>query len=85
MSLDAEQIMEEGVVVGTRNPTGDFLLLDCRFEMPYGMLLQPQFASDLIDDEGPSRKNFSILLLPRSALMQLGGPLQIYSKLRRSC
>ena len=42
ISLDAEQIMEEGVVVGTRNPTGDFLLLDCRFEMPYGMLLQSE-------------------------------------------
>lgn len=28
--------MENGVVVGTRNPTGDYLLLDCRFELPYG-------------------------------------------------
>ena len=36
MSLDAEQIMENGVVVGTRNPTGDYLLIDCRFELPYG-------------------------------------------------
>lgn len=36
MSLDAEQIMEQGVVVGTRNPTGDHILLDCRFELPYG-------------------------------------------------
>ena len=34
--LDAEQVMENGVVVGTRNPTGDYLLLDCRFELPYG-------------------------------------------------
>ena len=38
MSLDAEQIMENGVVVGTRNPTGDYLLIDCRFEMPYGTI-----------------------------------------------
>jgi hypothetical protein len=38
MSLDAEQIMQNGVVVGTRNPTGDYLLLDCRFELPYGNL-----------------------------------------------
>ncbi|KAI9552024.1 hypothetical protein GHT06_022361 [Daphnia sinensis] len=38
MSLDAEQIMENGVVVGTRNPTGDYLLIDCRFELPYAGL-----------------------------------------------
>ena len=36
MSLDAEQIVQNGIVVGTRNPTGDYLLIDCRFELPYG-------------------------------------------------
>lgn len=36
VSLDAELIVENGTVVGTRNPTGDYILLDCRFELPYG-------------------------------------------------
>lgn len=48
MPLDAEQIMQNGVVVGTRNPTGDYLLLDCRFELPYGNLLTLKLLIDLI-------------------------------------
>lgn len=28
--------MENGEVKGTANPTGDSLLLDCRFELPWG-------------------------------------------------
>ena len=63
MSLDAEQIMEEGVVVGTRNPTGDFLLLDCRFEMPYGMLSQPHFTFDLMSIQFPPPKKKTDLLI----------------------
>ncbi|XP_069948165.1 protein unc-13 homolog A isoform X15 [Cherax quadricarinatus] len=34
--LDAERVMENGEVKGTANPTGDSLLLECRFELPWG-------------------------------------------------
>lgn len=36
MSLDAELVMMDGEVVGTKNPTGHSLLVDCRFELPFG-------------------------------------------------
>lgn len=36
VSLDAELVMRDGEVVGTKNPTGDSLLIDCRFELPFG-------------------------------------------------
>lgn len=36
MSLDAELVMMGGEVVGTKNPTGHSLLVDCRFELPFG-------------------------------------------------
>lgn len=34
--LDQEVILMNGEVAGTKNPTGHMLLLDCRFELPYG-------------------------------------------------
>ncbi|XP_063589634.1 uncharacterized protein LOC134766632 [Penaeus indicus] len=33
--LDAERVLEDGEVTGTRDPTGDSILLDCRFELPW--------------------------------------------------
>lgn len=35
--LDMELILMNGEVAGTRNPTGHMILLDCRFELPFGM------------------------------------------------
>ncbi|KAK8738832.1 hypothetical protein OTU49_003699, partial [Cherax quadricarinatus] len=35
--LDAERVMENGEVKGTANPTGDSLLLECRFELPWDL------------------------------------------------
>lgn len=35
--LDMELILMDGEVAGTRNPTGHMILLDCRFELPYGI------------------------------------------------
>ncbi|CAH1101836.1 unnamed protein product, partial [Psylliodes chrysocephalus] len=34
-SLEAELVMREGEVIGTKMPTGHSLLLDCRFELPF--------------------------------------------------
>ncbi|KAF0760030.1 phorbol ester/diacylglycerol-binding protein unc-13-like isoform X1, partial [Aphis craccivora] len=36
VSLDAELEMSDGVVTGTRCPTGHYLLIDARFELPFG-------------------------------------------------
>ena len=36
LSLDAELVMRDGEVVGTKNPTGHVLLVDARFELPLG-------------------------------------------------
>ncbi|XP_044263033.1 protein unc-13 homolog B isoform X12 [Tribolium madens] len=36
LSLEAELVMRDGEVVGTKNPTGHSLLVDCRFELPFG-------------------------------------------------
>ena len=36
LSLDAELEMKNGEVVGTKTPTGHCILLDCRFETPFG-------------------------------------------------
>lgn len=36
VSLDAELEMSDGVVTGTRCPTGHSLLIDARFELPFG-------------------------------------------------
>ncbi|CAB0010374.1 unnamed protein product, partial [Nesidiocoris tenuis] len=35
VSLDAELVMMDGEVVGTKEPTGHSLLVDCRFELPF--------------------------------------------------
>lgn len=37
LALDADLVMRDGQVVGTKNPTGHELLIDARFELPYGM------------------------------------------------
>lgn len=34
--LDQDAILMNGEVVGTKTPTGHSILLDCRFELPYG-------------------------------------------------
>ncbi|CAH1990570.1 unnamed protein product [Acanthoscelides obtectus] len=34
-SLEAELVMRDGEVVGTKTPTGHSLLVDCRFELPF--------------------------------------------------
>lgn len=39
MSLDAELEMSDGVVTGTRCPTGHYLLIDARFELPFGKFM----------------------------------------------
>ena len=36
LPLDADLIMDNGEVVGTANTTGHMILLDIRFEVPYG-------------------------------------------------
>ncbi|XP_015369077.1 PREDICTED: phorbol ester/diacylglycerol-binding protein unc-13-like [Diuraphis noxia] len=36
VSLDAELEMSDGEVTGTRCPTGHYLLIDARFELPFG-------------------------------------------------
>ena len=36
LSLDSEIIMHNGVVAGTRYPTGHSILIDARFELPNG-------------------------------------------------
>ncbi len=38
LSLDAELVMRDGQVVGTKTSTGHELLIDARFELPYGKL-----------------------------------------------
>ncbi|XP_031338361.1 uncharacterized protein LOC116167227 isoform X2 [Photinus pyralis] len=35
LSLDAELVMRDGEVVGTKGPTGHSILVDCRFELPF--------------------------------------------------
>ncbi|XP_018570699.1 protein unc-13 homolog B [Anoplophora glabripennis] len=35
LSLEAELVMRDGEVVGTKMPTGHSLLVDCRFELPF--------------------------------------------------
>ncbi|KAJ8921478.1 hypothetical protein NQ315_003096, partial [Exocentrus adspersus] len=35
LSLEAELVMRDGEVVGTKTPTGHSLLVDCRFELPF--------------------------------------------------
>jgi hypothetical protein len=37
--LEAELVMRDSEVVGTKNPTGHSLLVDCRFELPFGEFL----------------------------------------------
>ncbi|KAI5724921.1 hypothetical protein M8J77_008782 [Diaphorina citri] len=36
LSLDGELVMMGGEVVGTKIPTGHSILMDCRFELPFG-------------------------------------------------
>lgn len=37
-NIDAEQVIVNGEVQGTRDPTGHMLLLDLHFELPFGKL-----------------------------------------------
>lgn len=37
-SVDAELVLMNGEVSGTRDPTGHMILLDLRFELPYGII-----------------------------------------------
>ncbi|XP_060879921.1 protein unc-13 homolog B isoform X5 [Metopolophium dirhodum] len=53
VSLDAELEMSDGVVTGTRCPTGHYLLIDARFELP--------FDNDEICDIVDYQKKFEIL------------------------
>ena len=39
-NLDGELVIEDGEVKGTTKRTGDSLLLDCRFELPWGKKLK---------------------------------------------
>ncbi|XP_054287555.1 phorbol ester/diacylglycerol-binding protein unc-13-like [Macrosteles quadrilineatus] len=58
VSLDAELVMMEGEVVGTKNPTGHSLLVDCRFELPFGRYDPPTGWRDLLGVCGPiSQRN----------------------------
>ncbi|XP_060525961.1 protein unc-13 homolog B isoform X4 [Cylas formicarius] len=41
LSLDAELVMRDGEVVGTKMPTGHSLLVDFRFELPFGRFDPP--------------------------------------------
>nr|XP_022900512.1 protein unc-13 homolog B isoform X8 [Onthophagus taurus] len=41
LSLEGELVMRDGEVVGTKCPTGHSLLVDCRFELPFGRFLDP--------------------------------------------
>ena len=36
VSLDADLELKGNDIVGTKNPTGHSLLIDCRFELPFG-------------------------------------------------
>lgn len=36
VTLDAELVMSDGLVTGTTCPTGHRLLIDARFELPFG-------------------------------------------------
>lgn len=43
LSLDAELVMTEGEVIGTKVATGHSLLVDCRFELPFGEYFRVNF------------------------------------------
>jgi hypothetical protein len=38
--------MTDGEVVGTKNPTGHSLLVDCRFELPFGKKDKQNFQNN---------------------------------------
>ena len=73
--LDAEQVMENGVVVGTRNPTGDYLMLDCRFELPYGEFSTRLASSAIVSAYPVSFASlfiyFHVILLFRHSLITI--------------
>lgn len=49
LSLDAELVMKDGEVVGTKMATGHSLLVDCRFELPFGKY-QPAYIKPANSD-----------------------------------
>jgi hypothetical protein len=50
--------MRDGEVVGTKNPTGHSLLVDCRFELPFGKK----------DDHNPEYHSFTSQCYPSRAV-----------------
>jgi len=38
VSLDSEMVMKNGEPIGSQSPTGHYVLLDTRFELPSGEL-----------------------------------------------
>lgn len=44
-----EVILMNGEVAGTRNPTGHMILLDCRFELPFGDFYFVDYFIQLVD------------------------------------
>ncbi|GJQ77641.1 hypothetical protein Trydic_g12769 [Trypoxylus dichotomus] len=67
LSLEAELVMRDGEVVGTKNPTGHSLLVDCRFELPFGRCEPPSGwrtilkGSTLCSRNHPSPKPYASL------------------------
>lgn len=54
--------MRDGEVVGTKNPTGHSLLVDCRFELPFGMYQAPVTRAYKPFSKGSQKiLNFSIV------------------------
>nr|XP_046489103.1 uncharacterized protein LOC124222327 [Neodiprion pinetum] len=51
ISLDSELEMRGGEVVGTKAPTGHMLLIDCRFELPFGKCDPPTGWKSLLRSE----------------------------------
>ncbi|XP_024945050.1 uncharacterized protein LOC107272002 [Cephus cinctus] len=51
VSLDSELEMRGGEVVGTKSPTGHTLLIDCRFELPFGKCDPPTGWKALLTSE----------------------------------
>ncbi|XP_063876934.1 uncharacterized protein LOC135109485 [Scylla paramamosain] len=53
-NLDADRVVENGEVKGTANPTGDSLLLDCRFELPWGKKAKERARKKALDPVLPN-------------------------------
>lgn len=67
--LDAEVLMKADEIYGTKNPTPHRLLLDTRFELPFGESFQPALASF---SESQVRKRPAVTASAASILFPLG-------------